>query len=145
MRTGEEQAGSDAQIARNPPRLPRDERERYVMRLRARNEPHVGVIYAVQGQPGSPVKIGYTANDDVSFRLATLQTGNPHQLRVILRYRGTMREEKAIHRFLAADRLLGEWFQWSDRLDGFLKRLDANGLGEALLFLHATEPTPEAP
>lgn len=75
-----------------------------------RPRPHgpKGWVYFVQGEPGSPVKIGFATNPD--DRLATLQTGSPVRLRILLAVPGHPKHERELHRFFRAHRVLGEWF-----------------------------------
>ena len=65
--------------------------------------------YFIQGPPLSPVKIGRTS--DVAQRLQTLQTGSPHELRVLLAMKGDREQE--LHTRFKADKIRGEWFRWS--------------------------------
>jgi hypothetical protein len=88
----------------------------------------VGLIYFVQGKDETPVKIGYTANvSTVARRIANLQVAHPYPLRAIATFRGSMSDERCIHRELQADRLLGEWFEWTPRLVAFIQTLQRSG------------------
>src|SRR5690242_9904012 len=82
-----------------------------------------GMIYFLQGKEGTPIKIGYTLNEDtLRVRISSLQTGYPYPLRVIWKIEtGSQQEERSIHRALSADRLLGEWFEFSPRVELFIK------------------------
>lgn len=55
------------------------------------------MIYAVEICNKKFVKIGYSANDDLSVRIAGLQTGCPYEIRPILSTFGTLRQEKSLH------------------------------------------------
>lgn len=66
-------------------------------------------VYFIQGDPGTPIKIGYTT--DVHGRMDSLQTGNPHRLRLLVVLPGSRQLEVAYHRLLSNDRVRGEWFQ----------------------------------
>lgn len=96
------------------------------------NAPKEGVIYVVQGLKDGPVKIGFTSYNDISSRIAGLQTGNPHPLRALATARGTQRQEMEAHKALAAERMSGEWFEWSARTIAFVERLLSHGLVEAI-------------
>lgn len=69
-----------------------------------------GFVYVIVSCDDScgPVKIGWAL--DPAARIRTLQTGTPHQLRLINVVPGDRRAEAAIHAQLADDRVRGEWF-----------------------------------
>lgn len=67
-----------------------------------------GFIYFIGGHSG-PVKIGFTT--DLPARLRRLQMNSPRPLRVLAFRPGEPRDELALHRQFAADRLHGEWFK----------------------------------
>lgn len=66
-------------------------------------------IYVLRGRPKSPVKIGIAR--DVEARICTLQTGNPDELHLLASFPGTQADETALHRYLQAERIRGEWFE----------------------------------
>lgn len=72
--------------------------------------------YFVQGVPLSPVKIGRAT--DVASRLSGLQTGTPHELRVLLVLEGD--REAEMHDRFALHRIRGEWFEWCDEIRRFI-------------------------
>jgi len=80
--------------------------------------------YFIQGVPMSPVKIGKTL--DIKKRLASLQTGNPHELRVLCALEGD--REREMHEMFSSDRICGEWFCWSPEMESFLAD-DRAGIG----------------
>jgi hypothetical protein len=104
----------------------------------------VGTIYVIQAMPGTPVKIGFTTHDDLTRRVAGLQTGNPHPLRVLACTKGKMRDERAIHAALSAERLTGEWFDWSARTIAFIDHVVLHGLDAAIEMVRALQE-PDAP
>jgi hypothetical protein len=65
-------------------------------------------VYVIQGDPGTPIKIGFAKNP--LTRMATLQTGYPWELRLLYVFPAAIRLEQALHRLYAAGRLRGEWF-----------------------------------
>lgn len=67
------------------------------------------MIYFVQIGEDGPVKIGWAR--DVKRRLAQLQTGQPHKLRLLGQIPGGLTAERKVHEKLAAHRMTGEWFQ----------------------------------
>lgn len=70
----------------------------------------VPMIYFVQLGTDGPIKIGYAATS-VTRRLASLQSAQPHRLRLLKRTDGSMQDERALHAKFAAFRLRGEWFE----------------------------------
>lgn len=72
--------------------------------------------YFVQGPPLSPVKIGKAI--DVKQRMASLQTGTPHELRLLRTLEGD--REAEMHQRFADDRIRGEWFRWSPSIETFV-------------------------
>jgi len=66
------------------------------------------MIYFIQQGIDGPIKIGTT--DDINKRIATLQTGSPHKLRLIGVIEGDQEKERQLHNFFSAYRLTGEWF-----------------------------------
>lgn len=68
-----------------------------------------GYVYVI-GCAGHPVKIGIAA--DVNNRLAGIQTGFPHPLRIYcaVEVSDARAVERACHNQLSAKRLKGEWF-----------------------------------
>ena len=96
----------------------------------------IGVVYAIQGLPETPVKIGFSAAREIAQRLADLQTGNPCVLRVIAQARAYPRHERLAHIVLAQERLIGEWFVWSPRTEAFVLALP-DGFDTALAAIKA--------
>lgn len=96
-----------------------------------------GTIYVIQALPGTPIKIGFTRFENAKSRVAELQTGNPHPLRVLVTARGRPDHERAAHIALAAHRLTGEWFAWSPATERFVVAL-ALGIDEALALARKT-------
>ncbi len=74
--------------------------------------------YFIQGHPLTPVKIGRARN--VASRLASLQTGTPNELRVLLTLEGD--REAELHAMFSAWRTRGEWFLWCDAISDFIKK-----------------------
>ncbi len=72
------------------------------------------VYYILSGETGR-IKIGYT-NGDPNKRLKTLQTGSPTKLSIIAWHPGTIGTEQRLHEQFDADRVHGEWFDFSDDL-----------------------------
>lgn len=100
------------------------------MTTRAYDEPEgAGTIYVVQALPLSPVKIGFTSKHPLD-RITELQIGNPHPLKILATVRGTMADERKIHKSLSSVRLTGEWFEWTDLTRDFVAFLSQNITGK---------------
>lgn len=85
-----------------------------------------GVIYVVQSTDQTAVKIGYSSTAaGVRPRLAMLQTGNPYLLRVLATTAGLFADERIAHAAFAAERLTGEWFEFSPRVRVFVEAISA--------------------
>ena len=67
------------------------------------------MIYFIQAGEDGPIKIGFT-NGPIKNRLAGLQTGSIHKLKVLFVYKGDTVTEKQLHYFHRYHRLRGEWF-----------------------------------
>ena len=67
------------------------------------------IIYFIQQGNGGSIKIGISSN--IEKRLASLQTGSPYKLKVLLTIKGSEKLEKEIHSKFAEYRLSGEWFK----------------------------------
>lgn len=65
-------------------------------------------VYFIRAGKG-PIKIGRSVN--VGSRIATMQTGNAEELRVVARMPGGAAIESMLHARFAAARMRGEWFQ----------------------------------
>lgn len=94
--------------------------------------PARGHIYVVQSVGQRPVKIGFTSRDDISVRIAGLQTGNPHLLRLLTTTRATFEDERIVHKTFAVERMCGEWFALSARVQRFIEVLSSCGVPLAL-------------
>lgn len=84
-----------------------------------------GTIYFVQaeGEPASPIKIGFTAGKTTEKRLKSLQTAHPKKLGVVTTIPGTLRQEQDLHERFKAYRLQGEWFSASPELLAWIRGL----------------------
>lgn len=77
-----------------------------------------GVYFVQQGETG-PIKIGHSC--DVRKRLATLQTGSPDRLRLLLVLAGHVADEKRLHMWFARERIQGgEWFKSGGEVTAFV-------------------------
>jgi DNA-binding XRE family transcriptional regulator len=69
----------------------------------------MSVVYFIQAGAGGAIKIGVA--EDISRRVAGLQTGCPDLLTVLAVLPGTQRDERRLHSMLRAFRHRGEWFK----------------------------------
>ncbi len=67
------------------------------------------MIYFAQDSQTYHIKIGWT-DGDVEKRVASLQTGNPHSIKLLLAVPATREMEPALHRIFSKTRACGEWF-----------------------------------
>lgn len=77
----------------------------------------VSFVYVIQGDEGGPIKVGVTT--DALARIASLQTGNPQELRLLHIVPGGYDLEAEFHRRLVGCKLRGEWFAGPE-VAGFL-------------------------
>lgn len=82
-------------------------------------EPDPDCVYFIQAGEGGPIKIGLT--EDVTKRVAALQTGNPEKLAVLLTIPGGPKEERRMHRMFSYARITGEWFRPVPKLLRFIE------------------------
>jgi hypothetical protein len=73
------------------------------------------IVYFIQSGDSPQVKIGTTTN--LNGRVASMQVGNPEELTVLATHRGDVRLEGVLHQMFLDERLMGEWFLLSDRLE----------------------------
>jgi hypothetical protein len=85
-----------------------------------------GTIYVLQALPLLPVKIGFTRAGELGYRIKHLQTGCPYPLKVIAQTTGLPAREREIHKTLTADRLTGEWFDWTPRVQALIATLESD-------------------
>ena len=68
-----------------------------------------GYIYVIREMPSGAIKIGFTEN--VRTRLDTLQGANPRRLKLLFCWRGSMTQERQLHRDLQRFRIHREWYE----------------------------------
>ena len=88
-----------------------------------------GYVYFVLVVSGDPfVKVGYSEEQWPAQRVAQLQTGCPYELKLmgIIRPKGQIAKslEAEIHEDLASDRIRGEWFEVTEKMDKWLEQLE---------------------
>jgi hypothetical protein len=67
------------------------------------------MIYFIQNVETGHIKIGYAASPEK--RLNGLQTGSPHELKLLHSIPGTPADEATLHKKFQQHRLRGEWFE----------------------------------
>ena len=77
------------------------------------------MIYFLQPENESLVKIGYTSNP--RLRMSDHQVSNPHKLIMLLLIDGSRKDEKALHNKFVDDKYRAEWFYLSDDIKEFIK------------------------
>ena len=78
------------------------------------------LVYFILNESANLVKIGYSNNP--KHRLATLQVGSAHKLRIVLVLKGTPKDEQGLHKQFKQYRQGGEWFTYSDEIKQFIKQ-----------------------
>lgn len=78
------------------------------------------MVYFIQAGETGPIKIGKA--DKPMKRIAELQTGNPHPLRLVGAIDGGVNEEQALHQRFTRLRLHGEWFEPSAELLEYIRK-----------------------
>ena len=76
------------------------------------------MIYAIRAGDSGPIKFGVAKNP--LRRLATLQTGSPVPLKLLVAVDVHEEKEKLIHQYLRAERERGEWFSPTEKTLGLL-------------------------
>jgi len=69
-----------------------------------------GFVYFIQSGDIGPIKVGWSENG-VEQRLATMQTGNPQELRLLGVHYAARPYELALHTRFADQGIRGEWYQ----------------------------------
>ncbi len=86
-------------------------------------------VYVIQSDCGR-FKIGYTAALTPRGRLSELQVGSPRALTCLAYGTGSRDTEQMLHLRLAPERLHGEWFRPSKRLDSLVAYIKEFGSAE---------------
>lgn len=77
-----------------------------------------GYVYFIQSSHGGPIKIGFSTNPE--HRLATLQTANPHPLKLLAVLPGIKETEKDLHAMFGRSKHHGEWYEATRDLIRFI-------------------------
>ena len=84
------------------------------------NVENKGLVYFIRAGNSLNIKIGYTTVG-LKKRLKSLQTGNAKKLHMVCSLKGGHRLEKQLHKKFKEDRLCGEWFNLSPKLQTFIE------------------------
>lgn len=79
------------------------------------------MVYVIRAAESGRIKIGIAANP--LKRLAMLQTGSPEYLELLGVARGGRPLEIRLHAQLSRDRVHGEWFEYTGRVDFVISEL----------------------
>ncbi len=77
-------------------------------------------IYFIEDTASGRVKIGRSNNPNA--RLQQLQTGSSGRLQLILTIRGSASRERELHQQFGQDRIQGEWFHHSEKIQEFISQ-----------------------
>lgn len=80
--------------------------------------PREPVVYFIVSRQLNLVKIGTTT--DVDRRIATMQTGSPSRLELLGTILGDAETESYLHIMFAEYRAHGEWFHYSEEIQGYI-------------------------
>lgn len=81
------------------------------------------MIYFVQQGKLGPIKIGYTGDNDISKRIASIQTYSPEKLVLLGYIEGEKEQERKLHRLFHAFKLEGEWFEPHPQIINYILNL----------------------
>lgn len=81
----------------------------------------LGFVYFIQADGRGPVKIGFAST--LKDRLNGLSTAHHSKLKIIAAMRGTVIEERELHKRFSHLRIKGEWFKMCRELRTFIKSL----------------------
>lgn len=78
-----------------------------------------GYIYFMLSEKMNAVKIGFTRGK-IEDRLKKCQTWNPYNVDVLKIHKGTMIEERNLHKKFVKFKIKGEWFKYSKELKDYI-------------------------
>jgi hypothetical protein len=92
-----------------------------------------GYVYFVEAVGTGTVKIGWCNYERLDRRIASLQTGCPHELKLLTYYSDSQAGEKHMHRWFFRYHVHGEWFRHEGELAKYIAELKALENGERIL------------
>src|SRR5262249_4903318 len=72
-----------------------------------------GKVYLLGARGTNRFKIGFTRERKVEYRARDIAGCCPYPLEILAFRRGSIQDERALHRLYAAERVTGEWFELS--------------------------------
>lgn len=88
--------------------------------------PNSGWVYFLSGKNEKMIKIGYSK--DPNKRASELQVASADKLSIKYAFRGTMADERRLHKLFSKYRRNGEWFHDTDNeIYGMICRIRENG------------------
>lgn len=82
----------------------------------------LGWVYLMLAKGAGAVKIGFSENYPTG-RKRTLQTGNPHELKIVKLVQGTRRDERRYHEQFSHLHIRGEWFKDCSEVRDFFREM----------------------
>jgi transcriptional regulator with GAF, ATPase, and Fis domain len=102
------------------------------------------MVYFMQSGTSGPIKIGFTAKDDIRQRIANLQTASIEPLNLLGVMEGDATKEKELHHFFHSYKIRGEWFEPHPKLLMYIMGLilgkSADELYTKLVSLNSVAP-----
>lgn len=86
------------------------------------------VVYFIQGDDETPIKIGMTSN--LEQRLRQIQPSCPYKLKVLCQVYGYIREEHYLHKKFEQHRLHNEWFKPAEEILELVDKINQFNLSE---------------
>lgn len=86
-----------------------------------------GVIYFLLSEIHNAVKIGFTCSN-IEERLKDYRNHSPYEYDLLKTIKGTMFQEKQLHKRFVRYKIRGEWFNYSDELKEFIEEIVSEGL-----------------
>ena len=87
-----------------------------------RPEKRCGYIYFLLSDKHNALKIGFTRNN-LKQRLKDYFTHTPYDYDVLGAIKGTMMDERILHRRFVRYKIRGEWFNYSDELREYVEKV----------------------
>ena len=94
-----------------------------VIKINNVDENKIGNIYFFSDM--QYIKIGFTT-ETIQKRMSRLKTGNPKDIYCLCNYKGTILQEKELHKTFIKDRVRdnGEWFYPSSEIIDYINKIN---------------------
>lgn len=83
--------------------------------------PKATFVYFILDEISDSIKIGYSTNPE--NRLNALQTGCPHKLKLLFKYKCDKSMEKEFHNGFSTYKKSGEWFEYADEIKSWIETM----------------------